>query len=115
MLRERRTPQPVAQIFMPPELAEWARVADIGRLPDDLAMTLRLFLTRLPQLAPYARAQLAADLQRQLYPLVAPGPPPGTHPERFIAAVVAERRERELRRYERERAATARLRQALHG
>ena len=26
---------------------------------------------------------------------VAPGPPAGTHPERFIAAVLAERRDRE--------------------
>ena len=26
---------------------------------------------------------------------VAPGPPPGTHPERFLAAVLAERRDRE--------------------
>ena len=114
-LRERRSQQHVPPVLMPPELGTWAHAADIGRIPDELAMTLRLFLSRLGTLTPYARAQLAADLHRQLLPLVAPPPPPGTHPERFLAAVVAERRDRELRRYERERAATARLREALHG
>lgn len=114
VLRERRRQEYVPPVHLPTELAQWAHAADIGRIPDELAMTLRMFLSRLGSLTPYARAQLAADLHRQLLPLVAPPPPPGTHPERFLAAVVAERRDRELRRYQRERAANARLRQAMH-
>lgn len=113
VLRERSAYLPVVPILMPPALAGWAAGADIGRLPDELAMTVRTFLTRLPTLTPAARASLGTQLAEQLRPLVAPHPPPGTHPELFLAAVIAERRDRALRRYERERAATARLRQAL--
>ncbi|WP_029253138.1 RDD family protein [Paraoerskovia marina] len=81
---------------MPMLLAPWARTADVAQLPDDLALAARTFLGRAERLAPLSRARLADDLARRTLPFVAPGPPPGTPPEEFLAAVVATRREREL-------------------
>ncbi len=48
-----------------------------------------------PGLLPYPRAQLAADLARQVAARTAPAPPPGLEPMVFLSAVVAERRRRE--------------------
>jgi len=85
-------------LAMPPELAGWARTADIRRLPDGLALAARQFLDRAPRLAPTSRAGLADDLAGRVEPLVAPGPPPGTPAEAFLHAVLHERRDRELER-----------------
>jgi uncharacterized RDD family membrane protein YckC len=84
----------IPPLFMPPELAAWAGSADMVRLPDGVALRARQFLGRLAQMSPAMRAQvglaLAADVERH----VAPPPPLGTHPELFLAAVLAERRGR---------------------
>ena len=103
-------------IVMPVELARWARTADIRRLPDGLALRARQFLGRSASLHAGSRVRLGRDLASQLEKYVAPGPPAGTHPERFIAAVLAERRDREYvtavaisRAGEQERALLARL------
>lgn len=85
-------------VSMPPELAAWAANADIRRLPDGLALATRQFLGRAGTLNPASRAALGLRLAAEVETHVAPGPPPGTHPERFIAAVLAERRDREYRR-----------------
>jgi hypothetical protein len=42
-------------------------------------------------------------------PYVAPPPPAGTHPETFLAAVLAERRRRDVARLAREQATRQRL------
>ena len=88
-----RTLPPLA---MPPALAGWARAADMRRLPDGLALTARQFLGRAGTLHPSSRARLQRELTEQVRRLVAPPPPPGTHPEDFLAAVLAERRDREF-------------------
>jgi uncharacterized RDD family membrane protein YckC len=92
-VRGRTQPQPV--VPMPPFLAGWAAAADVARLPDGLALQTRQFLGRAAGLNPGSRyalgQQLAADVSRY----VAPGPPAGTHPEAFLAAVLATRRDRE--------------------
>jgi uncharacterized RDD family membrane protein YckC len=49
-------------LSMPPELAGWARTADIRRLPDGVALAARRFLDRAPRLAPASRARLADEL-----------------------------------------------------
>ena len=85
-------------LAMPPELAVWARTADVRRLPDGLALAARQFLDRAPRLAPASRAGLADDLAGRIEPFVAPGPPPGTPAEAFLHAVLYERRDRELER-----------------
>jgi len=84
-------------IIMPPELAGWARHADIRRLPDGLALRARQLLGRAATLHPGSRVRLGMELAGEVESYVAPGPPVGTHPERFMAAVLAERRDREYR------------------
>jgi uncharacterized RDD family membrane protein YckC len=87
---------------MPHDLAFWARGADIAPLPTELALGARAFLGRATQISPQARGMLAVRLAEQLQPYVSPAPPPGTHPEAFIAAVLVSRRERDLARLFRE-------------
>ena len=94
---------------MPPELAAWARAADVAALPTGLALAIRQFLGRLAGLDPASRAAVGAGLAQQVSPYVAPPPPPGTPPEAFLAAVVATRRERDQARLGRERAFRERL------
>lgn len=82
-------------LIMPFGLREWAQVADTRRLPDGLALTARLFLGRAGQMTPEARRRFGTELAAEIAPLVSPPPPGGTHPESFIAAVLATRRDRE--------------------
>ncbi|MCC2308772.1 RDD family protein [Cellulomonas chengniuliangii] len=84
-----------APVMMPPHLAEWAAGADVRRLPDGLALSVRQFLARTGTLHPQSRASLGTELAVEVQRYVAPAPPPGTHPEVFLAAVLAERRRRE--------------------
>ena len=103
VVRDRAGGHRAAPVPMPPELAPWARAADIGRLPDRLAMSARQFLGRSARLHPASRDRLARALADEMLRFVAPGPPAGTHPERLLAAVLAERRERELAHLQRQR------------
>ncbi|WP_062071975.1 RDD family protein [Demequina sediminicola] len=95
-MRVRGAPRALPPIAMPPQLAPWARSADIRRLPDGLALTCRHFLGRAPSLRMDSRARLGTELAARLTELVFPAPPPGTHPEVLIAAVISERSRREL-------------------
>jgi uncharacterized RDD family membrane protein YckC len=95
VIRE-RAPRPAPSgARMPPALAGWAAGADLGRIPDALALASRQLLTRSTPLTPQARQRLAQELAAALAPLVAPPPPHGTGPEMFLAAVMAERSRRE--------------------
>lgn len=82
-------------VTMPFGLAEWSTHADIRRLPDGLALTARLFLARASSLSHDARYRLGSQIAGQMKQYVAPDPPYGTHPETFIAGVLAIRRDRE--------------------
>jgi uncharacterized RDD family membrane protein YckC len=82
---------------MPPHLAGWAAGADVGRLPDGLALSVRQFLVRAAGLHPASRADLGGRLADEALRHVSPPPPPGTGPEEFLAAVVAARRDRDYR------------------
>ncbi|ROS78526.1 RDD family protein [Cellulomonas sp. PhB143] len=84
-----------APVVMPPWLAAWAAQADMRRLPDGLALDARRFLGRAPRLNPDSRARLGTEIAARVESYVAPGPPPGTPPEVFVTAVLAERRTRE--------------------
>nr|WP_253945565.1 RDD family protein [Nocardioides sp. zg-DK7169] len=94
---------------LPPELAGWARTADIRPLPTGLALAVRQYLGRAATLTPPARAEVGGRLAGQVLERVAPPPPPGTPPEAFLAAVVATRRERDTERLAREAALVRRL------
>jgi len=98
VVRERSAAPSPAPIPMPPELAAWARGADLGRIPDQLALSARLLLARADQLHATSRSRLGLELAEQLSRHVAPPPPHAVPPERFIAAVLAERRDRDFAR-----------------
>lgn len=87
---------------MPPELAAWARNADIAPLPTPIALGARQFLGRLGEITPFARATLGVRLAEQVLPYVSPPPPAGAPPEAFLAAVLVTRRDRDLARLQRE-------------
>lgn len=91
-----RTPKlPPAPPGMPPSLAGWATVADVGRLPDQLARRVAQFARQATTLDPAARARTAYALADEVRAFVSPVPP--VDPETFLVGVVAARRERELR------------------
>lgn len=96
-IRERGNEDALAPVLMPPELATWAEVADIRRLPDQLALYARLFLSRTAMMNGPVREQRARLFAASMEPYVSPPPPWGTNPERFIAAVLVARRDREYR------------------
>ena len=87
---------------MPPPLAAWAARADLGPLPDALALTVHRLLGRGETLDPRAREQLLLRTAAEVSRHVAPPPPHGTPPAAFLAAVSAERRARDERRLRRE-------------
>lgn len=107
VIRDRAGGETSAPIIMPPELAGWARGADIGRIPDALALAGRQLLYRVGRLHPGSRQRLGLELATQFGRYVAPPPPASAHPETFIAAVLAERRERDLARLRTEEASRA--------
>ena len=96
VVREHHRSQTAPPLLMPPELAEWAAGTDLRALPGDLSLTARTFLQRASSLMPASRHQLGLELASQVQEYVSPPPPAGTHPERFLAAVLTERRNREL-------------------
>jgi uncharacterized RDD family membrane protein YckC len=87
---------------MPPPLAAWAAQADLATLPTGLALAVRQFLGRLPQIDPASRTAIGDRLATAVSEYVAPAPPPGTPPEAFLAAVIAARRDRDGARLARE-------------
>ncbi|GAB7193685.1 RDD family protein [Kineococcus sp. NUM-3379] len=102
VVRERTAARHVPLPPMPPELAGWARAADIGRIPDRLSVAARQFLARSAELAAPSRERLGRSLAEALSTHVSPAAPAGTTPERYLAAVLVERHDRELRRLRRQ-------------
>jgi len=102
VVRERVRLQLPPPVRMPPHLAHWAAHADLASLPTGLALAVRQYLGRLPQLDPVSRAEVGGRLADAVSAHVAPAPPPGTTPEAFLAAVVAARRDRDALRLARE-------------
>lgn len=87
---------------MPPELGAWAQTADIAALPIGLALAVRQFIGRAAAIDPVSRDHVGRRLAGEVMQYVAPPPPPGTAPDRFLAAVIASRRERDLARLRRD-------------
>ncbi|WNB86360.1 RDD family protein [Cellulomonas sp. ATA003] len=94
-VRVRGAVRTLPPLTMPPPLAGWARSADMGRLPDGLALSVRQFLGRAATLHPASRVAMRDRLTAEVARYVAPPPPPGAPPEAFLAAVLVERRDRE--------------------
>jgi uncharacterized RDD family membrane protein YckC len=98
VVRERVPVRGAPVAAMPPPLAAWAAGLDLSQVPDDLALAARQFLARAGELAPSVRDEMGARLAGALAAVTAPAPPPGTPAWAFLAAVLAERRNRELAR-----------------
>jgi uncharacterized RDD family membrane protein YckC len=109
VVRERGAAAQSFPAVMPWHLVPWAQAADIAPLPDRLAIAVRQFLSRAPSMHLPSRAAMAHGLAAQVSEHVAPAPPPGTHPEAYLAAVLAERRRRDEIRLARDAALVARL------
>ena len=104
VIQERMRTHPPQRIEVPLSLRDWAQAADVGRLPLPLLQDIRAFLPRAGQINAESRHQLSRDLLRRTLPHVAPAPPPGTPPEEFLAAVLAERSRRDEMRLRRAQA-----------
>ena len=101
VIQERMRTHPPQRIEVPLSLRDGAQAADVGRLPLPLLQDIRAFLPRAGQINAESRHQLSRDLLRRTLPHVAPAPPPGTPPEEFLAAVLAERSRRDEMRLRR--------------
>jgi len=86
---------PTMPIMMPPQLANWAHMADLSRVSDELAMACRQFVARQYDFNESAREAMGRDLVASLQHVVTPPPPPGTPGWAYLSAVLAERRRRD--------------------
>ncbi|TLP76838.1 RDD family protein [Nesterenkonia sphaerica] len=102
---------------VPPATAAWAELADIGRIPDELAAgASRLLSTVQAAGSTVDRSALTAVSDRlagEVIRYVAPAPP-ATSSVEFLTAVMAERRNREYRRLARQQQRAEKLHQRLH-
>ena len=113
-LRRRVPVEPSIVPVTPRHLAAWAEAADIGRIPDALGRRAAQFMRQAPRMSPLSRSGMAAALATEMSGYVAPSPPPGTTPDDYLAAVLAERRIRELRRLGAARTESNRIGERLH-
>lgn len=109
VVRERLNSVLPPPVPMPPHLVGWAQSADIARLPDGLATTVRTFLPAAFGMDPQARSRMGRTVLDEVMLYVSPAPPPGNHPEYVLAAITAERRRRDLDRLIRDAALRDRL------
>jgi uncharacterized RDD family membrane protein YckC len=109
VVRERGASSRSYPPMMPWHLAGWAQSADIGRIPDGLAVAVRQFLSRAPSMHLPSRQAMGLRLAHEVSAYVAPQPLVPAHPEDYLAAVLAERRRRDEIRLARDAALVARL------
>ncbi|MFI7155570.1 RDD family protein [Micromonospora chalcea] len=92
-----------------PPLLAWAGTLDLTRLDDGLALAVRQYLDRLPQLAEPDRFRLGRGLWTEVAAVTSP-PPPWAAPDwAYLSAVLAERGRRAAHRLGRSRAVAATL------
>jgi uncharacterized RDD family membrane protein YckC len=92
---------------MPPQLTGWAATLDLTGLGDDLALTVRHYLARNREIREPARSRLGFSLASEVAACTTPPAPPNTPGWAYLAAVLAERNRRAMRRLAQARAATA--------
>lgn len=80
---------------LPPQMAGWAEVADVARMPVRLDHRVSQFVANMANMSPIARSRLSSELAREVAPFVSPLP--DVPPEALLASVVAVRRGRDLR------------------
>jgi len=90
-----RVPRVVQAVYgVPSSLADWARTADVAKLPDRLSRRIAAFLHQAGAMTPTARIGIAVELAQEAAAFVSPLP--ATSPELFLAAVSAVRRDRDF-------------------
>lgn len=110
---ERVTGRVMPLFGIPPELAGWARIVDVARMPTQLSRRITQFLSQATQYDAARRARLAAELATEASAFVAPVPPVSS--ELFLAGITVVRREREAEALRLERERLGRLAPALRG
>lgn len=98
MVISERGPARQPPILMPPGLAWWASSLQLSGLRSESAELARQFLGRAAQLDPHTRQMMAYRISGEVLAHISPPPPPDTPPELVLAAVLAERHQRELAR-----------------
>ncbi|HWH98624.1 MAG TPA: RDD family protein [Pseudolysinimonas sp.] len=110
---ERVSGQVLPLFGIPPQLAEWARIVDVARMPTQLSRRIGQFLAQAQQYDPERRARIATELASEAAVFVAPVPPVAA--ELFLAGVTVVRREREAEALRLERQRLTTLQPALRG
>jgi uncharacterized RDD family membrane protein YckC len=98
VVQERVAIPQVQPALMPPQLAGWAQGLELSGLSDELALSVRQFVSRAQALNPAARDDLGNRLVAAVAAVTAPPPPPGTPGWAYLSAVLAERRRRDSAR-----------------
>jgi uncharacterized RDD family membrane protein YckC len=98
---------------VPYSLTDWAKVADVARMPDALSRRVAQFLAQAPHLTPERRRHQATELAGEVSRFVSPLPP--VEPELFLAGVAVVRRERESAALQLEHERLERVATALRG
>lgn len=94
VVRERVAVQGGSVARMPPALAGWAAQLDLSGLSNELALSVRQFVSRADSLTPAAREELGGRLVGAVTAVVGPAPE-GAPGWAVLSAVLAERRRRE--------------------
>jgi len=84
---------------IPPALAAWATTLELSRLPADVALAARGYLTRYHELSPAVRDRMGGQLATEISKTVTPPAPPGTPAWAYLTAVLGERNRRESQRF----------------
>lgn len=85
-------------VAMPPQLAGWVAGQNVTAVPDRLALAVRQYLGRYPELEPGARDALGARLAAEVGGHLGTPLPADEWAPSYLAAVLAERRSREQAR-----------------
>ncbi|MCC6269955.1 MAG: RDD family protein [Microbacteriaceae bacterium] len=98
-----RTSRYVPPVYgVPLELVEWAKTADVAKMPDRTARRISQFLANAAGFTPQSRVAAALSLAQEAAPYVYPLP--NADPELFLAAITTVRRDREFAALQQEKA-----------
>ncbi|MEU7763641.1 RDD family protein [Nocardia sp. NPDC049190] len=96
VVHAQRALPPPALAVAPPWLTGWSAQLDLSGLPDDVALTVRQYLTRFRTLTPATQHHLGAALVAEVCGRLGVAPPAGCPPLQVLGAVIAERQRRVL-------------------
>lgn len=87
---------PPALVVPPHWLTGWSAKLDLAALPDDLALSVRRYLTRLHSLTPAVQHELGRALVDAVCARLRVAPPEDYPPVQILGSVIAERQRRAL-------------------